>query len=120
MINFSWHAERLGVLLWALNVIDVLPAPDKRFDTSLFQVLPPYGEQSATEFVRAARLRSDEELREAAWNILDLHGEARNASLNDKAPRTPVNIEIIQERHQAINWITGYGNLDWDEVTTDT
>jgi hypothetical protein len=29
-------------------------------------------------------------------------------------------LEIVQERHYAINWITGYGGLPWDEVTTDT
>lgn len=120
IVNMSWNAERLIVLLWALNVIDALPAPDEQCDTSLFRDLPPYGEQSAGEFVKAAQLRSHEELREMAWKILDLHWEARDASLNNKAPRTPVNIEMIQERHHAINWITGYGDLPWDDVTTDT
>lgn len=120
LVNFSWHAERLIVLLWSLNLIDQLPDSDAQCDTSVFKILPPYGEQSAEEFVEAVRLRSDDDLRETAWMLLDHHWEARDASLNDKAPQTPVNIEIIQERHHAINWITGYGNLDWDDATTDT
>jgi hypothetical protein len=33
---------------------------------------------------------------------------------------TVVDIEIIQERHHAINWVIGYEGLSWDEVTTDT
>jgi hypothetical protein len=31
-----------------------------------------------------------------------------------------VNIEIIQERHRAINWVNGYDSAPWDEVTSDT
>jgi hypothetical protein len=31
-----------------------------------------------------------------------------------------IDIEIVQERHHAINWVTGYDGLPWDEVTTDT
>jgi hypothetical protein len=31
-----------------------------------------------------------------------------------------IDIEIVQERHHAINWITEYDGLPWDEVTTDT
>jgi hypothetical protein len=31
-----------------------------------------------------------------------------------------IDIEIVQERHHAINWITECDGLPWDEVTTDT
>ena len=31
-----------------------------------------------------------------------------------------IEIEIVQERHHAIKWITGYEGLPWDEVATDT
>jgi hypothetical protein len=32
----------------------------------------------------------------------------------------PVDLEIVQERHHAINWVIGYDGAPWDEVTTDT
>lgn len=29
-------------------------------------------------------------------------------------------IEVIQERHHAINWLVGYETQSWSEITTDT
>jgi hypothetical protein len=52
--------------------------------------------------------------------MLNLHWEARDAKIDERPPRRPVDMEIIQERHYAINWVTGYRGLSWDEVTTDT
>lgn len=49
-----------------------------------------------------------------------LHWEARNAILKGLNTSLSIDIEIIQERHHAINWLIGYDGLDWDEVTTDT
>lgn len=55
-----------------------------------------------------------------ADRLMTLHGEARRAKLANAPPRTPVDIEIIQERHHAINWVIGYDSAPWDEVTADT
>ena len=42
-IDFSWHSERLIVLLWALNLVENLPGADKQCDTSVFKhLLPPF------------------------------------------------------------------------------
>lgn len=119
-IEFSWHSERLIVLLWALNLIDELPPADEECDTSVFKCLPPFSDQSEEEFISKATRRSNDELRKEAARILDLHWQARDAELNDRDPKDPVEIEIVQEWHHAINWVTGYKGLDWDEVTTDT
>ena len=45
---------------------------------------------------------------------------ARDARLNGQPMPADIDIEVVQERHHAINWITGYCGLPWDEVTTDT
>ena len=119
-INLSWESERLIVLLWALNLIDDLPPADEQCDTSVFKCLPPFSSHTVGEFVGAARLRSESELRHLAQTYFDLHAEARSAELNGRPPRAAVDIEVIQERHRAINWITGYEGLDWDNLTTDT
>lgn len=68
----------------------------------------------------SATLRPDDELMATANEILDLHWHARDAQIHKHIPAKPVDIEIIQERHHAINWIIGYDGVDWDEVTTDT
>ncbi len=65
-------------------------------------------------------MRPGGELTDMARDLLDLHWHARDGKLNNRPPRRPVDIEIVQERHHAINWVTGYCSLPWDEVTTDT
>ena len=120
-INFSWQSERLIVLLWALGKVPSLPAPSVQCDTRVFQeLLPPFAETSAANFVDRAQLRSDQELLLKADELLEQHWKARDAQLNGRGPPTGIDIEIVQERHHAINWIIGYDGLAWDEVTTDT
>ncbi len=115
--NFSWQAERIAVLLWALRLLDELPEADAQCDTGAFQdLLPPFTEEPPEVFVARAELRPESELRDYARTTLDLHALARNPDQR----KMPVNIEVVQERHHAINWVTGYEGLAWDEVTTDT
>lgn len=120
-INFSWQAERIAVLLWALRLLEEMPDADVQCDTSAFQdLLPPFTEESPDAFVARAVLRSERELLEYSQSALDLHSWARDAKRRTVEPKHPVDLEVIQERHHAINWITGYEGLSWDEVTTDT
>lgn len=122
VIDATWNAEGLIVLLWALRLVEQMPPADEQCDTSIFQeLLPPYTDIPVREFVDSARLRSEAELISFADECLRLHWEARDAKLRQRAPRLPVDIEIIQERHRAINWVIGCdGGASWDEVTADT
>jgi len=121
IIDAGWLSERLIVLLWALGHIAELPPADEQCDTSVFQyILPPFANLSVTEFVGRAQLRPDADLMATADQVLDLHWVARDAKIHGRAPRRPVDLETIQERHHAINWVIGYDGLPWDEVTTDT
>lgn len=120
-VYFSWNAERIIVLLWALNLIEKLPDADRQCDTRVFKrCLPPLSEQSVEQFVWQATSRSDDELIQEGERIFDLHWQARDAQIHNRSPKEAVDIEIIQERHHAINWVTGYGGMDWDDVATDT
>ncbi|HEY2675707.1 MAG TPA: DUF4272 domain-containing protein [Steroidobacteraceae bacterium] len=49
-----------------------------------------------------------------------VYWKARDAQLHERPMPPGIDIEIVQERHHAINWVTGYDGLPWDEVTTDT
>ncbi|MEP6820133.1 MAG: DUF4272 domain-containing protein [bacterium] len=120
-INASWQSEALLVLLWALRKVEKLPAANEQCDTSLFQeLLPPYADTSASQFIASTNRRSETELRDMAEELMHLHWEVRDAQIHSKPLPLHVNIEVIQERHHAINWVIGYEGLPWDEVTTDT
>ncbi|WP_210805287.1 GNAT family N-acetyltransferase [Ideonella paludis] len=120
VINASWRSEALLLLLWSLDLVPKIPAATEVCDPAAFKaLLPPWVQESATQFIEGARRRSDESLWEMSNELLDLHWTARDARINDRdCPN--VNIGIIQERHHGINWIIGYGGAPWDEVATDT
>lgn len=121
IVDAGWLSERLVVLCWALCEVGELPRPDEQCDTGFFQeILPPFADVDTKSFIAGAKLRSDRDLIAKADEILQQHWEAQNAKLTGKPPRTPVNIEIAQERHHAINWVIGYDGSPWDEVTRDT
>lgn len=121
LINASWLSERLVMIIWALGKLRELPAPDEQCDLSVFQdLLPPFADVGVHEFIATARLRSPAELIAMADETMGLHWEARDAQINGHPTARDVDLEIIQERHHAINWVIGYGALDWDDVTTDT
>ena len=119
-IKASWRSEALLVLLWTLGMIDELPPPNQQCDTSLFQeMLPPFVETTAQHFIASATRRPEDQLVCYADEILQLHWQARDATIHGRGIPT-LDIEIVQERHHAINWAIGYEGLPWDEVTTDT
>lgn len=119
--NFSWHSERLIMLLWALRQVAELPPADEQCDTSVFEdILPPFADITVDAFIRSAKLRPKTELIKMADSTEYLHWAARDGKLNNRAPKLPVDIEVIQERHHAINWIVGRDGQPWDEITTDT
>jgi hypothetical protein len=120
-VDRGWDSECLIVLAWALGHCADLPAADEQCELGLLgDKFPPFADISVADFVARARLRSDMELQNLQDECLRLHAEGRNARLQNRPPRAPVNIEIIQERHRAINWVNGYDSAPWDEVTSDT
>ena len=109
------------VLLWALGKIQELPDSATECDTSVFQgILPPFAKASAQVFIAQATLIDEDRLWEQAQLYLDDHWKARDARLHERSMPQDIDIEVVQELYRAINWITGYDGLPWDEVTTDT
>ena len=121
IVDRGWDSESLIVLAWALGHVSQLPAADEQCELGqLGDAFPPFADISAHAFIADARLRPDTELQQLQEECFHLHAEGRNARLQNRAPRKAVNIEIIQERHRAINWVNGYDSAPWDEVTSDT
>lgn len=122
-INFSWRAEALTVLLWALKKFEALPPANEQCSTAAIEdVLAPFNGQTVEEFVSTAARRGDEELLEMAFELQNLHSLARSQALQARSTEDEPEIdrEVIQERHHAINWIVGYCGQDWEEISTDT
>lgn len=121
LVNAGWLSERLIVLLWALEMVDALPPPDEQCDTSIFQdILPPFSATSVTDFIASAQLRTEAELIAMADDVLALHWAARDAKARGGSADPGVDVEVIRERHHAINWIIGHDGAAWDDVTTDS
>jgi hypothetical protein len=120
-VDASWWGERVLVLVWALGKSESLPALDEQCNTGDFQtMLPPFADVSVEDFIATATRRPDDVLIAMADELLNSHWEARDAKIHGRPMPEHLNIEIIQERHHAINWVIGYEGLPWDEVTTDT
>lgn len=120
-INVAWKSEALLVLVWALKLINNLPPSEIQCDTSLFkELLPPFSDLSEEEFIEQAQLRDEKTLFEMARCLQTEHAKARCERNSTHSEILQERLEILQERHYAINWIIGYCNQEWDEITTDT
>jgi hypothetical protein len=119
-IDITWRIEALVPLLWALRKIDSMPSLAQQFDTTEAVKTLAFPPTPIATFVAAATLRSEGKIRAEYEKVYDAHWRVRDAQLFRKSPPPEVNAGVVRERHHAFNWIIGYGNQTWDEVTTDT
>lgn len=114
--NFSWRVESLWVLLWALGKVEKLNFPSTLCDIDFaYEAVT-----KASDFVAAAQLRDEEEILDEADLIYRIHWAGRDAELRGEDPPCELHPGIVYERHYALNWLIGYMDQDWDDVTTDT
>ncbi len=111
-----WRYEAAYVLLWALGKLPgELGRPDKCCAAAEVVDLV----RSITDFA-SLELRPHAELLDEADLIYRYHWASRQASMSGIAPPAGLDHDVIMERDHALNWLVGYCNLDWDDVTTDT
>lgn len=118
-VQFSWQYERAWVLLWALGYVERLEYPTGICDVPFLAGF--LRGKSVDQLVAGAKPRTPAELLDAADLIYRLHWAVVDERVN-RNTKVPPEIEkgVVQERHHALNWLIGYLNEDWDEVTTDT
>jgi hypothetical protein len=117
-MQFSWRYESYGVMLWALGFLDKLPPPNTSIDVT--KIVAATRSLKSKTFLQKARLRSQAEILDEADLIYRYHWLlVENQLKNQKAP-SQLNVDVVSERHQALNWLIGYMNQPWDDVTTDT
>lgn len=115
-IKFSWRCEAAWVLLWSLNHVDgQLGLPRGLCD------VPFLSETVFDEPDLAGRgLRPANDILNEADLIYRCHWAVRDAGLAGEPPPGGLDPGVTMERHHALNWLTGYCELDWDDVSTDT
>jgi Domain of unknown function (DUF4272) len=117
-LQFSWRYEACWVLLWALGYIERLGFPDKNCDAPRsVQIL---ADKTTADFAAGSKLRSLTEILDEADLTYRYSWAARNARLTEKDPPAGLDEEITVERHHAFNWLIGYLEQEWDDITTDT
>lgn len=77
-------------------------------------------ERTAKTFVAEAKLRPLAELLDQTDRIYRYHWAVVNARVSGTAPPAGLEPGVVLERHYALNWIIGYMEQEWDEITTDT
>ena len=118
-LNLAWRVEAAHTLFWALGYVHALGMPTQQCDPHvLMKIMKQHG--AAEPFVAAVRLRALSEILDEADLIYRYHGAGVAARINGKAKPKGLSSSVILERHTALNWLVGYCDQDWDDVTTDT
>ncbi|HKE96418.1 MAG TPA: DUF4272 domain-containing protein [Povalibacter sp.] len=117
-VQFSWRYEAAWVLLWALGFVDELKSPDTICDVP--RAVSIMKERSTQRFIADAKLRPLAEILDQADLIYRYDWAVVEGRVNGEAPPASVDPGVVQERHYALNWLIGYMNQEWDDVSTDT
>jgi len=117
--KFSWRYESYWVLLWALSYIKELGRPDQICDVPT-AVRIMIDSVNANTFIENARLRNIDEILDATDLIYRYHWACVDARLKGQTTPARLDAGVVYERHYALNWLVGYLEQEWDEISTDT
>jgi hypothetical protein len=106
--------------MWSAGLFEDLPLPTHGTDTGKIVSMFPECDESPWPFIQKLQMRTKSEILDAEDLIYRLHWAVRNTGLTGKhACRAKLYAGVVKEWRHAINWVTNYKNLDWDEVTTE-
>ncbi len=126
VIQFSWRAEAIVPMLWALQGLREMPALTEQFD--IFEnALVRAALENPVAFVQGATLRPSEELEEMEGHLYHQHWRVRDRDLGfnndrpepDDPPIELLDTGIVTERRYGMSWVVGDGDT-WDDVPLDT
>lgn len=117
-VQFSWQYECFWVMLWALGFVDKLDYPDHVCDTR--QAVSILRNNGADGFLENAQLRPQIEILDEADLILRYHWATFEARIKGRKAPAGLDTGVVMERHYALNWLIGYMDQDWDDISTDT
>lgn len=114
----TWRYECVYLLLWALGLEWELGYPDTICEVP--HMVEMVINQSRVILTSKICLRDKEEILEQLDQIYRMHWACVEAHLHHQQPEGGMEAGVVYERHYALNWLTGYEEQEWDEVSTDT
>ena len=117
-IKFSWRYECAWVLLWSLGYVDTLAKPESICDVP--KLVGFLRDRGTAQFIQDAKLRPFSEILDQADLIYRYHWATTDARIKKQPAPAELEGGVVQERHYALNWLIGYMDQEWDEVSTDT
>lgn len=118
LINYSWQYENLGVMLWALGLMDELPFPDYIVDVGL-AVRRVNQFETIGEMVAGSTPKTPAEILDAADLIYRLDWACVEARINGEEAPGNLDSGVVMERHKSLNWLIRHGE-NWDEIDIST
>lgn len=117
-IKFAWRYECAWVLLWSLGYVETLTKPEGICDVpKLVGILK---DRDTAQFIKDAKLRPFDQILDEADLIYRYHWATTNARIKNQPAPAKLEGGVVQERHYVLNWIVGYMEQEWDDITTDT
>ena len=117
-LQFSWRYESFGTMMWALGFVDKVPPSNAPFDVT--KMISLLCDIKAQGFYAKAKLRAQSEILDQDDLIYRYHWALVEAQIKKRKAPSQLNPDVVLERHQSLNWLVGYMNQSWDDVTTDT
>ena len=117
-IQFTWRHEAAWTLLWALGFVAQLGKPAQICDVEF--AAGTMAKRTTSQFIEDSELRPIAEILDQADLIYRYHWAARNARIRGQPVPAGLDPGVTQERHHALNWLIGYNEEAWDDVTTHT
>lgn len=121
-VQETWKCEGIYVLLWAMGKVDELPFPDALCNLSNispvdYPVIPgrdPVGYIQAIDTIRSKHeiMNANDLYYRFYWTCVDARLNGRDAG--------DLIGSVVYERLYALNWLIGYLDLAWDDVSCDT
>lgn len=116
--KFGWRYECVWLFLWALGLIEEIGRPDKIVDVGpMAAKMIAWGPDG---IVGKSHLRDPAEIADLLDLTYRYHWACTNARIKGLPSPAGLDPGVVYERHYALNWLTGYGDQDWDGVRTDT
>lgn len=116
--QFTWRHEAAWTLLWALGFVAQLGKPVQACDVEF--AARTVTERTSSEFIEDSELRPIADILDQADLIYRYHWAVRDARLKGRQIPADLNPGVTEERHYALNWLIGYMEYAWDDVSTDT
>lgn len=116
--QFTWRYEAAWVLLWALGYVEELSPPTSICDVPL--AVSFLQQRSRDQFIADAKLRPIQDILDENDLIYRYHWAVVDARVNGLKIPNEIDSSVVLERHYALNWLVGYMEQTWDDVSTDT